>query len=138
MSSGSQLSSALFFDSVSDSAARSSSAFLASSEIVIHEPSPEDACVVAPIKRSCRSGSHLILNKQHNTIHPGLSREQFTKLAEEELSAYYRTMVEQYGVAVADIAVECWLDLFAHSDINQENPRSSLRRTTISAIADMV
>jgi hypothetical protein len=47
-------------------------------------------------------------------------------------------MVEQYGVAIADIAVERWLDAFARSDMNREDPQRSLRRTTISAIADVV
>jgi hypothetical protein len=135
---GSQLSSTLSFDLVSDSTSRSSSAFLAGPEIVKDGPALEDRCIRAQIRASCRSGFHLILDERRNTSHPGLSHEPFTRLAEAELSAYYRTMVEQYGVAIADIAVERWLDAFARSDMNREDPQRSLRRTTISAIADVV
>jgi len=68
---------------------------------------------------------------------PGLSHEPFAQLAEAELSAYYRSMVDRYSVAIAEIAAERWLSTFACSDVNRENPRRSLRHITIRAIADM-
>jgi len=138
MSSCDQSSSTLCFDLASDSTSRSSSAFLAGSGTVKDGPALEDRCTGAQIRETCRSGFHLILNERRNTSHLGLLNEQFTQFAETELSAYYRSMVAQYGAAIADIAVESWLDAFARSDINREAPQRSLRRTTISAIADVV
>ena len=62
------------------------------------------------------------------------SLEQFATLAEAELSAYHRTMSEQFGGAFADAATEHWFRAFADSKIDKANPVRSLRRTTINAI----
>jgi hypothetical protein len=65
-----------------------------------------------------------------------MSHEQFAKLAEAELSAYYRTMSEQFGSAFADAATDHWFRAFADAKIDKVDPRRSLRRTTITAIAN--
>jgi hypothetical protein len=64
-----------------------------------------------------------------------VSREQFAALAEAELSAYHRAMSEQFGSGFADAAAEHWLRAFAESKIDNRDPRRSLRRATITAIA---
>jgi hypothetical protein len=63
------------------------------------------------------------------------SLEQFATLAEAELSAYHRTMSEQFGSTFADAATEHWFRAFAESKIDKADPHRSLRRTTINAIA---
>jgi hypothetical protein len=80
-------------------------------------------------RRICRCS--LRLNNSEKVSH-----EQFAKLAEAELSAYHRTMSEQFGNAFADAATEHWFRAFADSKIDPADPRRSLRRATIHAIAN--
>ena len=80
-------------------------------------------------KRLCRSSL-----RQNN--YESVSQEQFAALAEAELSAYHRAISEQFGGTFADAATEHWFRSFADSKIDKSDPRRSLRRTTINAIAN--
>jgi hypothetical protein len=82
----------------------------------------------ASSKHTCRCS--LRLNNSDRA-----SLEQFATLAEAELSAYHRSLSEQFGSAFADAATDHWFRAFAESKIDKADPRRSLRRTTINAIA---
>ncbi len=117
MSSGSQSSSISYF-----SAAPGVRASAASS---------------VPARRVCRCGARRN-NSGESAEREKVSPEQFAALAEAELSAFHRAISEQFGSAFAQAAAEHWLRSFAGLQIDHEDPRRSLRRVTINAIAGAV
>jgi len=77
-------------------------------------------------------------SSEGNAAQEKVSPEQFTMLAEAELSAFHQTMSRQFGDAFAEDATEHWFRAFAGAEIDPADPQRSLRRVTIKAITSSV